>query len=260
MSSSPNPSPMTLRSQCRTGTSSTSSDYRSLLLVVTALMTIMFSCTFYYFNSRIKMLEENCQSYSSITRDVVHLINYKLNIYDADKTNKPDYALESSGASIVTSRCTKTYLEKNIQYSIDGILPILFTSNSPRVVIQPSMIPGECWSFAGSQGVMVVQLSRTIVPTSFTYEHIRREIHPDLNIDSAPKSIRVFGLNDANDEDGQLLGEYEYDKEGSSLQEFKVQNPSPMLTKYIQLVVQSNHGESQYTCLYRFRVHGTKYE
>lgn len=256
---------MTLRSQCRSGAFFNSSDHYNelrILFTLIAIIIIGFSYTIYYLKEQIRTIEANCQSqvYSRISNDVVHIMNYKLNTYDADKTNKPDYALESSGASIVTSRCTKTHLERNIQYSVDGILPVIFTSNSPRVVIQPTMIPGECWSFAGSQGVMVVQLSRTIVPTSFTYEHIRKEIHPDLNIDSAPKKMLILGLRDANDEDGQLLGEYEYDKEGEPLQEFKVQNPSPKLTKFIQWIVQSNHGELQYTCLYRFRVHGTKYE
>lgn len=187
------------------------------------------------------------------------MIRRAIDLYDADKTNQTDYALESSGATIVTTRCTKSYLEKNIQYSIDGLLPVFFTSNSPRVVIQSSLAPGECWSFAGSAGVLVVQLSRTIIPTSFTYEHIRRELTPDLHIDSAPRHFLVRSLTDANDHEGLLLGEYEYDKDGQPLQKFTVQNPNPMPTKFIELVIHSNHGELQYTCLYRFRVHGIRY-
>lgn len=207
------------------------------------------------YNLSVKLKEDydNCLKHSE------RIVKRQLDLYDADKTNQADYALESSGATIVSTRCTKSYLEKNIQYSIDGLLPVFFTSNSPRVVIQPSIMPGECWSFAGAEGVLVVQLSRTIIPTSFTYEHIRRELTPDLHIDSAPKHFRVKSLKDANDREGSLLGEYDYDKDGDPLQQFQVQNPNPMPTRFIELIIQSNHGELQYTCLYRFRVHGEKY-
>lgn len=204
-------------------------------------------------------LEHLQGGYQSCLEKSQELIRREIDLYDADKTNLTDYALESSGATIVTTRCTKSYLERNIQYSIDGLLPIFYTSNTPRIVIQPSMTPGDCWSFAGADGVLVVQLSRTIIPTSFTYEHIRKELTPDYNIDSAPKHIRVKSLKDANDRDGLLLGRYDYDKEGASLQQFNVQNPNPMPTRFIELQILSNHGELQYTCLYRFRVHGNKY-
>jgi len=199
------------------------------------------------------------KNYDNCLRHTEQLVESKISLYDADKINLADYALESSGATIVSTRCTKSYLERNIQYSIDGLLPVFFTSNTPRVVIQPSITPGDCWSFAGSEGVLVVQLSRTIIPTSFTYEHIRKELSPDLHIDSAPNHFRVKSLKDANDKEGILLGEYNYDKDGKSLQQFKVQNPYPTPTRFIEFIVQSNHGELLYTCLYRFRVHGYKY-
>lgn len=199
------------------------------------------------------------RDYDSCLRKTEQLIKREIEVYDADKTNLTDYALESSGATIVSTRCTESYLDKNIQYSVDGLIPVFFTSNSPRVVIQPSVTPGECWSFAGSEGVLVVQLSRTIIPTSFTYEHTRKELTPDLHIESAPKHFRVKSLKDANDREGLLLGEYDYDKDGQPMQQFKVQNPNPVPTRYIELIIQSNHGELQYTCLYRFRVHGNKF-
>lgn len=207
----------------------------------------------------LKLSVQMKENYDKCIKQTEQLVKDEIGLYDADKTNLADYALESGGATIVTTRCTKSYLESNIQYSIDGIIPVFFTSNSPRVVIQPSVHPGECWSFAGAEGVLVVQLSRTIIPTSFTYEHIRKELTPDLHIDSAPKHFRVKSLKDANDREGLLLGEYDYDKDGDPLQNFKVQNPNPVPTRFIEFIVQSNHGELQYTCLYRFRVHGNKY-
>uniref|UniRef100_A0A183E4G4 SUN domain-containing protein n=1 Tax=Gongylonema pulchrum TaxID=637853 RepID=A0A183E4G4_9BILA len=54
-----------------------------------------------------------------------------------------------------------------------------------------------------------------------------------------------------------LLGEYEYDVNGRALQTFRVQNELSEPTSIIELVVLSNW-DSDYTCLYRFRVHGQK--
>lgn len=261
---------MMLRSQCRstpdlvqTYCNCHSQWLKSLLFVSLISIILPASHYFVYKQYILPKLDEALNAQQDIHDNwITHtkqLVKRELNLYDADKTNLADYALESSGAVIVTTRCTKSYLEKNIQYSIDGLLPIFYTSNSPRVVIQPSITPGECWSFAGSEGVLVVQLSRTIVPTSFTYEHIPKELSPDLHIQSAPKHFRVKSLKDANDIEGLLLGEYDYDKDGEPLQQFKVQNPNPIPTRFIELIIQSNHGELQYTCLYRFRVHGLKY-
>uniref|UniRef100_A0A6G1SP20 SUN domain-containing protein 1 n=1 Tax=Aceria tosichella TaxID=561515 RepID=A0A6G1SP20_9ACAR len=253
---------MMLRSECRSTPDLLPThhyiNHSVWLLVVLMLAShyVIYSQYILPMGARIEKLEA---SHDSCLKEVQRLITDEIDVYDADKTNSTDYALESSGATIVTTRCTKSYLEKNIQYSIDGLLPVFFTSNSPRVVIQPSMTPGECWSFAGSEGVLVVQLSRTIIPTAFTYEHIRKELTPDLHIDSAPRHFRVKSLKDANDREGLLLGEYDYDKDGRPLQQFKVQNPNPVPTRFIELLIQSNHGELQYTCLYRFRVHGNKY-
>lgn len=272
MTGSPNSSgsPMMLRSQCRAELVPNHYylSYYSIWFILLICLATHYLIYVQYIlpmaakidetlklNDQVQKNFENCLN----KKEATELVERRLSIYDADKTNLADYALESGGATIVTTRCTKSYLERNIQYSIDGLLPVFFTSNSPRVVIQPSVIPGECWSFAGSEGVLVVQLSRTIIPTAFTYEHIRREISPDLHIESAPKHFRVKSLKDANDKDGLLLGEYEYSRDGPSLQQFRVQNPNPIPTRFIELIVQSNHGELQYTCLYRFRVHGIKY-
>lgn len=263
MSGSPNSS-MMLRSQCRSTSDPVPNVNYFILCGVASIVAAItsISCIFYcrYNDQMVTDLKLRNLNYDDFSLSRFEkLVDEKINLYDADKTNQADYALESGGGTIVTTRCTKSYLEKNIQYSIDGILPIFFTSNTPRVVIQPSIIPGECWSFAGDKGVMVVQLSREIIPTSFTYEHVRKELNPDYHINSAPHLFRVRSLKDVNDKEGLLLGDYEYDKNGKPLQQFVVQNPNPVPTKYIELLIMSNHGEMQYTCLYRFRVHGNKY-
>jgi CRISPR/Cas system CMR subunit Cmr6 (Cas7 group RAMP superfamily) len=67
--------------------------------------------------------------------DVEKLIHEKISQYDADKTGQPDYALESSGGSIVGIGCTKVYEETSRLQSIFGI-PLHYATYGPRTVIQ----------------------------------------------------------------------------------------------------------------------------
>jgi len=52
-----------------------------------------------------------------------------------------------------------------------------------------------------------------------------------------------------------LLGEYEFLDNGESNQKFDVQNPTTLAFPIVELRILSNHGED-WTCVYRFRVHG----
>ena len=56
--------------------------------------------------------------------------------YDADKTGLFDFALESAGGTIASTRCTETYDLSNAVYSVWGF-PIWWTRNNPRTILQP---------------------------------------------------------------------------------------------------------------------------
>lgn len=58
--------------------------------------------------------------------------------------------------------------------------------------VQPSVHPGECWAFTGSQGYAVVQLARRIFITEVSIEHIPRSLSPSGRIDSAPKDFGIW--------------------------------------------------------------------
>lgn len=134
------------------------------------------------------------------------------------------------------------------------------SSNTPRVVIQPGVVPGECWCFQGAEGRLAIHLSARIIPTAFSYEHIPVELSRDGHIKSAPARFDVFGLRSEQDTEPELLGQYHYSLERREpLQRFPVQNLETAQHSFenIELVVKSNHGHAEYTCLYRFRVHGT---
>ncbi|KAM7142109.1 SUN domain-containing protein 1 isoform 6-T10 [Molossus nigricans] len=183
------------------------------------------------------------------------IVNNALKLYSQDKTGMVDFALESGGGSILSTRCSETYETKTALISLFGI-PLWYFSQSPRVVIQPDMYPGNCWAFRGSQGFLVVRLSMEIRPTSFTLEHIPKTLSPTGNITSAPKEFSVYGLENEYQEEGQLLGQFVFDQDGESLQMFPVPERPERPFQIVELRILSNWGHPEYTCLYRFRVHG----
>ncbi|KAM9261846.1 SUN domain-containing protein 1 isoform 6-T8 [Cariama cristata] len=183
------------------------------------------------------------------------IVNNALKLYSQDKIGMVDFALESGGGSILSTRCSETYETKTALISLFGI-PLWYFSQSPRVVIQPDMYPGNCWAFKGSQGYLVVRLSMKISPTAFTVEHIPKTLSPKGNIASAPRNFSVYGLDDEYQEQGKLLGQYVYDQGGEPLQMFPVMEKSENAFQIVELRIFSNWGHEEYTCLYRFRVHG----
>ncbi|XP_075830961.1 SUN domain-containing protein 1 isoform X4 [Microtus pennsylvanicus] len=193
---------------------------------------------------------------SGITEAQAHIIvNNALKLYSQDKTGMVDFALESGGGSILSTRCSETYETKTALLSLFGI-PLWYFSQSPRVVIQPDIYPGNCWAFKGSQGYLVVRLSMRIYPTTFTMEHIPKTLSPTGNISSAPRDFAVYGLETEYQEEGQPLGRFTYDQEGDSLQMFHTLERPDQAFQIVELRVLSNWGHPEYTCLYRFRVHG----
>ncbi|TKS91939.1 SUN domain-containing protein 1 [Collichthys lucidus] len=183
------------------------------------------------------------------------IVQNALRLYSQDRTGQVDYALESGGGSILSTRCSETYETKTALMSLFG-LPLWYFSQSPRVVIQPDVYPGNCWAFKGSQGYLVIRLSLRILPTSFCVEHIPKALSPTGNITSAPRNFTVFGLDDEYQEEGKLLGNYIYQEDGESLQTFPVMEQNDKTFQIIEVRVLSNWGHPEYTCMYRFRVHG----
>ncbi|KAB1263471.1 SUN domain-containing protein 1 [Camelus dromedarius] len=228
------------------------------------------------------------------------IVDNALKLYSQDKTGMVDFALESGGGSILSTRCSETYETRTALISLFGIplwylsqsprvviqvsgrvacgsilstrcsetyetrtalislfgIPLWYLSQSPRVVIQPDIYPGNCWAFRGSQGYLVVRLSMRVRPTAFTLEHIPKTLSPTGNITSAPKDFAVYGLESEYQEDGQLLGQFTYDQDGESLQTFPAPKRPEGAFQIVELRIFSNWGHPEYTCLYRFRVHG----
>uniref|UniRef100_A0A8C5QCD7 SUN domain-containing protein n=1 Tax=Leptobrachium leishanense TaxID=445787 RepID=A0A8C5QCD7_9ANUR len=194
---------------------------------------------------------------SGITKQEAHVIvSNALKLYSQDRTGMVDFALESGGGSILGTRCSETFETKTALLSLFGI-PLWYFSQSPRVVIQPDMYPGNCWAFKGAEGYLVIRLSMMIYPTSFSLEHIPKSLSPTGNITSAPKDFAVYGLDDEYQEEGTLLAQSVYNQDGDPLQIFQSTEENKKPFQIVELRVYSNWGHADYTCIYRFRVHGT---
>ncbi|XP_035753104.1 SUN domain-containing protein 1 isoform X5 [Egretta garzetta] len=229
---------------------------RDLELQILKNITLHMSVTNQKLTSEVVTNAVTNAGISGITEAQAQIIvNNALKLYSQDKTGMVDFALESGGGSILSTRCSETYETKTALISLFGI-PLWYFSQSPRVVIQPDMYPGNCWAFRGSQGYLVVRLSMKIYPTAFTVEHIPKTLSPTGNITSAPRNFSVYGLDDEYQEEGELLGQYVYDQGGEPLQMFPVMEKSDNAFQIVELRIFSNWGHAEYTCLYRFRVHG----
>lgn len=184
----------------------------------------------------------------NIVRDV-------LAVYDADKTGLVDFAMEPMGGQVITTRCTESYQARTAVVSILGV-PLWYPTNTPRTVITPGINPGECWAFQNFPGFLVVKLAAPIKISAFSYEHISKKLIANGRIDSAPKDFEVYGLRNETEKEPLLLGHFRYDYDGEPLQFFASAHYDQVF-EMIELRVLSNHGNPNYTCLYRFRVHGS---
>ena len=160
--------------------------------------------------------------------------------------------------------------------------------------LHPDTQPGSCWPFAGSKGIATVQLPYTVMVESVSIDHVPKSLlMKDQDQSSAPRNIKVYGLPpcegqcDGFDFDLKkefLIGEVNYDIESdSSTQTFvfsanedtksqvedeascsvtaeSCQAPGKknVPVAAVRLEITSNWGNEEYTCLYRFRVHGRK--
>ncbi|XP_027304356.3 SUN domain-containing protein 2-like [Anas platyrhynchos] len=198
-----------------------------------------------------KVLEDNHirgekrENVLHFTRDAFEKV---LKIY----TWMPDWALKSLGATIDVQRTSKSYGGKDAKKW--WIFPLFSFAKHPETILQPSISPGDCWAFRGSQGHVVIRLPVKIWPAAFTIWHISRAVSPSGEVSSAPKEFAVSGVDE--DKAETLLGLFTYDVDGMIAQTFHVQKEPPKTFRHIRLEVRSNWGNPEYTCIYRVQVHG----
>ncbi|XP_008586031.1 PREDICTED: SUN domain-containing protein 3 [Galeopterus variegatus] len=184
------------------------------------------------------------------------LVDYVLKKLREDQVQMADYALKSAGASIIEAGTSESYRNNKAKLYWHGI-GFLNCEMPPDIILQPDVYPGKCWAFPGSQGYTLIKLARKIIPTAVTMEHISEKVSPSGNISSAPKEFSVYGITKTCEGEEIFLGQFLYNKTGTTVQTFELKHKVNESLLCVKLKVLSNWGHLKYTCLYRFRVHGT---
>ena len=221
---------------------------------------------------------------------VLVMIDAALEKYSADRVGRQDYALYSAGGRIIPSLTSPTYqlgsaswLSKVIPgYGSDQVL----RGRAPVTAIYHDNAPGMCWTFAGSNGQLGVALAQSVVVSDLTFEHTPSSL-VGSGISSAPRDIAVWGymhrpedkikfarytaqlassdmidpLPTPPSDDYLYLGSFTYDASigAKPVQTYPVPPEIRALnipTSILRFRFTSNHGNPNYTCLYRVRAHG----
>ncbi|KAH9490050.1 Sad1 and UNC84 domain-containing protein [Bulinus truncatus] len=197
------------------------------------------------------------------TEEIVEEALYK---YSADRLGLTDYALESSGATVLCS--SETYYSKSGFISVFN-LPTWYHASSASSVIQPDVQPGNCWAMNGNHGFVTIQLVMPVVITAVTLEHIPKEISVAGRLDSAPRDFLIVGKERGLDSPDIIFGTFTYKLGENPIQLFHLKDPyclikevpekcgpNKLIISIVTLKILNNYGNQEYTCIYRFRVHG----
>lgn len=186
--------------------------------------------------------------------------------FAADKGLPADYALGSAGGKVIGStpgeitifgRFIKRYVESLFNSNIGGS-----HGGLPRrvgTIIEPGVLPGNCWAFDGEKGSVTIRLARPVGVNAITIEHTPKT--SVFNVTSAPKEMKIYGVREEEEEMEVLLGKVQFkigeneNDEMKHIQSFKIGNEDLGLMRTVRFEFLSNHG-AEYTCVYRLRVHG----
>ncbi|GAA5866530.1 hypothetical protein JCM3774_004002 [Rhodotorula dairenensis] len=134
----------------------------------------------------------------NVTAVISSLVDSALLRYSKDVLARPDYALYTSGARVIRSLTSPSYepfrlgrVRSTMAWISGAAVP---QSRPPVTALHPDTSPGSCWPFAGPHGQLGIQLSRRVVPTDITLEHISRDVALDGDVSSAPKDFEVWGI------------------------------------------------------------------
>ena len=229
-----------------------------------------------------------------VTELIGHLVDTAVSRYSKDTIAKADFALSSSGASVIPSLTSDTLeiIPQGLwQQAVATITGNGYAIGRPPITaLHYETHNGHCWPFAGDQGQLGVLLALPVRIEEITIDHVARDIAWDMR--SAPRKMEVWGLVEGAENLAKVaawevsrteaglevpiqprslpssakylrIAQVEYDIDApSAVQTFPVDEDIRGLGLDFGIVVLrmlSNWGK-EFTCLYRFRVHGQKLE
>jgi len=206
-----------------------------------------------------RLINLHLQSYSKdmIQERILEL----LEIYNADRVGVMDYA------ALMHSKII-SHSGGHVGHKASGLLSQLWNlftmkrrarsrRKSPRVILQPSSNPGDCWTMTGNSGHVSVKLDKLLKVTNVSIQHISDQIAPQYG--STIKEFKIWGRAEAlGDKEDYLMGSFNYQRTSNfripTIQYATFENSKWLDT--VTLEVNSNFGEETYTCIYRLRIHG----
>lgn len=160
-----------------------------------------------------------------------------------------------------------------------------------ETILEKKVMPGSCWPMDGSSGQVTLRLPYSIRVESFTIDHVSSRILPEYTLETAPRKMKVIayppcdhpeacGALGFDASDPMQVAQFEYDITGTMTQTFNsifvslpqasdqddngscstataaCTTPPKIDVAAVTLKVTDNYGSPDYTCIYRFRVHG----
>jgi hypothetical protein len=134
---------------------------------------------------------------SKIIRKDIEKLQLLLQAFDT----QPDFALSSTGASVIPSLTSATYtrpstLAGRIVASLTGKGTV--AGRSPFTALHYDIHDGHCWPFAGSQGQLGIVLSNLVYIEAITIEHVAATVAVGRRT-SAPQDMEVWALVEGQD-------------------------------------------------------------
>ncbi|XP_066251437.1 SUN domain-containing protein 3-like [Euwallacea similis] len=187
---------------------------------------------------------------------ISNAIEDSFEIYEADSLGLMDFAAFYAGGLIKGISKDTEPLSTHRPLSLFKILNVNIYS-SPEEIIRPCILPGRCFAFRGTTGAVRIKLGKPISIGRVTLSHASRLLLGMQGMSSAPKEFEVHGFTGRDDDPGNFLGRFTYDWLGKPHQTFKVKKTfsNNQIFEEVELVILSNYGKEEFTCVYRFRVH-----
>lgn len=188
--------------------------------------------------------------------------------FSADKDLPADFALGSAGGAIIATEPSSltSWTRWVRRYAVSVVTERRFTPLFPRpasVVLDPDVLPGNCWAFEGSRGSLTIRLARPVVVTSVTIEHTPRG--SVFSVSSAMRMFQVVGLPLDSEASETNLGQFVFDVVSENkrhLQTFSVAKTmqdtnDAVILRAVRIEILSNYG-ANHTSIYRVRIHGVE--
>jgi len=192
------------------------------------------------------------------------MIHSEMEKYAADRIGIPDFALASVGGSIVKKHGLTSPSYDPEKLSFHPLSVFRTGTRAPETVLDSDVTIGRCWPCEVYACNITIELSKALNIQQVSIDHISKSIAHDIG--SAPKDFSVFGIRrlpGSRDEEADYinLGSFSYDINNPNLvQTFNVESAdyTNNLVRFVKFQFTSNHGRSDFTCIYRIRVHGNQ--